>query len=424
MNLVKIIILFSIFFVEQRVFGIPMPIGLFFLMVLNVIVFQKTSIINSLKSRNNIRKILFLIVTSVIITYIIKYGNNEQIKQVYFYKTGVKPDFLYFKIALNGIIYLFTAILTFSIGLSYNANAKLIDRSINFIGNMLTINAVIIIIAWVLQTKGVIGRYNFNPVFNTSFGVNIQLSIIGFMLILPRIKSFRSMDLPTFQLLILALSILIIISRQNQIKFLIMVLIYLQITVKNVKRYRIPLFILILISTIIYLGINGIQSDIFDSYSAMADSQGDDVQSRYVTFTSAIDIFKNNIIFGIGYGMFGGYSTTILYLFGTQTYLSSPHNGFAAILSEMGLVGFILAFSLCFQIIKGFLRIIKSRSKDYHYKLVVSIFSLVLVNIVFLLSSNFFLLPPPSEYSYYGIASISWLLIGMVMSLEIKRNEK
>jgi O-antigen ligase len=323
--------------------------------------------------------------------------------------------------AMNGIILITTVILAFSIGLAIKGKEQTIRHIISFIINLITINAFVNVIAWAIQTKGVVGRYNFDLPIISSFGINIQWSILGFVLQISKIKRLRSISIDTVKLLILLLSIMIILSRENQVIFVIVLIAYQFLSVKKIKKPIIIFYVLIFIISIVFYAQSFLNSTVFNSYQEVANLKGDDFLVRYNNIISALHIFKNHILLGIGYGMFAGYNKTAVSITGVNFYLSSVHNGIISILTEMGFIGLIVNVVLASMIIYRMNKIRKHKSvyiDDNKY--ILAIFVFTFINIFAALISNYFLLPPPSEYSYYGVAVVSWFLIGLVLSFEKK----
>ena len=423
-KLTKLLIFCSIFLTDYRMFGLSITTIVFLLCTVIIILLHKNKSIKPIFLKDNIKKYLLIILALSIFTYFFKSGNIEHIKEVYYYASGAKPDFLYLKMVLNGVIFILTALLAFSIGLAYKGDDEGIIRIIKFSINLITLNALINISAWGIQTGGSIGRYNFILPISSSFGINIQWSILGFILQLSTIKEIKKISIDTIKLAILFFSILIIISRQNQLMFIVIFAIYLYLSSKRNKNFKSNAFFVILISSITYIGFKFIDITVFDTYKTMLNRQGDDFSSRYNILISALNIFKENILFGVGYGMFAGYNKTTILVTSANVYLASIHNGIIAILTEMGIIGLILNFILAIKIIRrmNFVRKLDSSYYLNSNKYIIAIFTFISVNIFSALISNYFLFPPPSEYSYYGIASISWLLIGVLISFSKKHN--
>lgn len=416
-KITKILIFCLLFLTDYRIFNIPIPTIVLLFSIIIIIIFHKNTSVKLLFLKDNIKSILSIILFFTIITYIIKSGNIESVKQIYYNSSGEKPDYLYLKMALNGLFFILTALLAFSIGLSYKGDEMAIKKIIKFIVNLITINALINIIFWLIQTGGVIGRYNFSPIIIPSFGINIQWSILGFILQLSNLRNNRKINFQSIKLIILFLSILIIQSRQSQLLFVMSLVFYFYLTSKNVSKLKVVLSSFIVIISIIYFASSIFSLETITLYQSTFDLQGDDILTRYAVFFSSLNIFKENILMGIGYGMFAGYNTTLIYVTGISQTLNSPHNGFMATLSEMGLIGMAINIVLAFKIIKR-LKIINRNNYIYNGEnnYVTAIYVFIFVNILSALISNYFLFPPPSEFSYYGIAFVSWLLIGIGLS--------
>jgi O-antigen ligase len=390
-----------------------------------ILIFYKKKSIRSIFLKDKIKGLLALILLLTIITYFLNVGNIENVNQINFYNSGIKTNYLYLKMAMNGVFMILTGIFAISIGISYKGKEEAINRIIIFLINLISINALINIIAWSIQTGGVIGRYNFNLPIISSFGVNIQWSILGVILQLSIIKEIRKISLQTIKLAILFLSILIIVSRENQLMLVIILILYLYFSTRKIPKLMVVAFILIIIISFFNYAQSIFNGAFINTYQTMLNPQGEDLLVRYDILVSAFKIFKENIIFGIGYGMFAGYNKVTVAITGVNIYLGSIHNGIISILTEMGIVGLFVNIILAFRIIRRLNIVRKNESKGNHFqnKYIIAIFVFITVNIFLGLISNYFLLPPPSEFSYYGIAFVSWLLIGIVFSWQSKATQ-
>lgn len=424
LKIAKILVFSSIFLTDYRIFGVPFTSIVFLLCIAIVLLFHKSKSIKPIFLKENL-KIFFLIILALsILTYIIKFENNEYIKQIYYNNSGFKPDFLYVKMAMNGCVFILSALLAFSIGVAFKGENQAIKKILNYIINLITLNAVINIIAWGIQTGGVISRYNFSLPITSSFGINIQWSILGFILLLSNIKSIWKLNLQTCKLIILLFSILIIVSRQNQLMFILMVVIYLNMTSIKTMYIRSFAFLIALIFVIVYFGQSIVNVSVINSYQKVLNPQGADLLIRFNTIISALDIFKENLIFGVGYGMYGGYNTSIVTITSALVSVNSPHNGVISILTEMGIIGLIFIIAMTFKIQKrlNFIKNNMNINEINQNKYIIALYVFITLNIFSALISNYFLFPPPSEYSYYGIASISWLLIGVLFSISKQKS--
>ena len=137
------------------------------------------------------------------------------------------------------IIFLVLAYFSLSLGSSVNGDLKLINKITNLIINLTLILAIANIYTWAISTGGVVGRYNFKPLLISSFGTNIQLSILGFLLLLSKIDNFSLYSFKTIKLVLFSLSILIIVSRLNQIMFILSLLLYYYYTAGKFAKIKI-----------------------------------------------------------------------------------------------------------------------------------------------------------------------------------------
>jgi O-antigen ligase len=173
-----------------------------------------------------------------------------------------------------------------------------------------------------------------------------------------------------------------------------------------------------LLFSIIFLWIF-LNTDSFSSYLDINSTESTDVAVRLLMLTSSYDIFLNHRFFGIGYGMFVGHNTVPVFNTGTvPIYLSSPHNGIAAILVEFGIIGLVIFLYISGVVIKTMNEKLKKIKDQQIYRYCTSIYvvQVVLMFSVFISNSNLF--GPPSEISYLYISFISWFMIGSVVGVK------
>lgn len=419
-GVISFLIVTSIFFVERRIVGVPVPFLQFFFIIIALILFREKFLVLGFFSENIIKKIILILLTSSIFGYILNYVNVDLVIKNYFYNTGERPNYLYLKMSFNGVLLLLLTYFSFSLGFSVKSDLKLINRIIRLIVNLTFLLAVVNIITWFISTRGVIARYNFKPILLSSYGINIQWSILGFLLLLSEKVKFNILSLKSVKLIIFAFSILIILSRLNQLLFLLSLLLYNYYNLQKFAKIKILLygFFSILIISFILPFLN-----IFNSYNSLLNIGGEDFQIRIATFYSTLNIFYNHFLLGVGYGMFPGYNVATVFVQRTEVNLGSAHNGLASILSETGLVGLVIHFTLIYFIFKGVLRKIKFKFKNTQYKFTTPIKVFIVLNISILFTSNYFLFPPPSEYSYVGITIVSWILIGILISFNKSKSQ-
>lgn len=127
----------------------------------------------------------------------------------------------------------------------------------------------------------------------------------------------------------------------------------------SVNRSKRSLYLigsLIIIITILYLIINYIPA-LAGSFSRMKMiiSGEDDMSGRMILWYAAIDIFKNNKLFGIGWKQFPNMTHIISMNFSDLSYMDT-HNIYLQILSEDGIIGFIVfIFFFIFCLITTFI---------------------------------------------------------------------
>lgn len=417
-------IIFCLMFLsEYRFFGIPLPTIILSFIFCVVLFFNKQTK-QLLLIKDNVKTILILILLTTIFSYFIGTENVEKIKQIYYTSSGERPNFLYLKISLNGVFFILLSFFFYSSGLALGKNEKNISIIIKSLVNLFTINALILIITWFIQTNGVLGRYNFDLIAVKSFGVNSLYSILGFLLLLSNKKNRKLVSFDKIKMGILLISILIIQTRLNQFLFIIMIIYYfklMKIKISSIKKIIYFIFSV----CFIFIGLPFLlKSGSLDIYTRIFTLEGIDFITRMAVIQSSLEIFKENFIFGVGYGFFSGYNTTPVYITGVSQVLMSPHNGLLAVLSESGLVGLLLNLILIKTILAKLKKNITTSSNinlhNNNYKVV--FYSFLLFTSLSGFISSFILFPPPSEYSYYGISFVIWLFIGLSSSNKKLKN--
>jgi len=81
-------------------------------------------------------------------------------------------------------------------------------------------------------------------------------------------------------------------------------------------------------------------------------NSGASVSARTDRYMSAIDIWKENFLFGAGFGSFGDF-------YNSDVALDYPHNLFLEVISELGLVGLLVIIALFFVAFTRFLNLAK-----------------------------------------------------------------
>jgi len=393
----------------------------FFLIVFSGFVYSENHFIKNLWRLDNISISIVILSFVACLSYIFNISNVNLVSETYSTNSEMSPTNLYWKIMINGLIFLASSLFSYQLGKTTSNNIWFFKKVFKFIFVLCLINAFANVITWVLTTGGIIGRYNFEPPITFSPGVSIIYSSIGFLLGLPILysskDSFKKLILK-FMLAILFLSILIILTRQGQISFIIMLILYhFKTSSNNITSWLKSIPILIFFIGFFLFIVFNINS--FSSYLDINSTESTDVAVRLLMLTASYDIFLNNPFFGIGYGMFVGHNTVPVFNTGTiPIYLSSPHNGMAAILVEFGIIGAILFLYISYLVVKTMsfnLRKIKDQ-QIYRYCSSIYVIQVVLILSVFISNSNLF--GPPSEISYLYLSFISWFMIGSVVGVK------
>ena len=410
-KLISFLVFCSVFLFELKILGVPFSYIIFLLISMLIILNYQRFYNEGFFLKSRIKQLIsFLIIYSVIIL-VSNYEYVDMLYENYKYNSGSEVSFLYFKVSLSAFILLVLSYFSFSLGYSIQNNEVLISKIITLIINLTFLLSLVNVITWLITTGGVISRYNFEPTLVSSYGVITQWSNLGFLLLLSENKKFRLISLTTFKLLILALSIMVILSRSSQIIFLLSVLIYLYFQIKRFAKFKlffITFSLLLLFSTLDF--------ELFNFYSTLNSIENDPFRIRFESIMIAIEVFKEYMFFGVGTGMFSLYNTTAIIVERQSNHLASVHNGFFSILAETGIFGLVIHLSLILAIIKGILIKVKTKifNNRFNFRLPIIIF--LMSNIILLFTQNYFLYPPSSEFPYYGISIISWILIGILTS--------
>jgi O-antigen ligase len=288
-----------------------------------------------------------------------------------------------------------------------------------------TLNALVTEAIWIIQTGGVIARYNSDHPLTGSPGVSIWMSSLGFVtgliLLLHGRRSLARSAALWASLAILFLSVAIIVTRQGQVAFLLLLALTLFLSRKHLPRRAarvLPLAAAFLGTLLLWLVVSGRAADMLTSYTVLNGMDAQDIVIRRTMIQASWEIFRAHPLFGIGYGYFPLVNSTPVQVTGLMVFLASPHNGIASIASELGGFGLLAAFLLAAA---AFLRVrrIRRRSRD---GLVHGFSSLVLAVILmeFLnqFLSNSLLVPLPIEKSMVQLSFVVWFLIGAASALE------
>lgn len=392
----------------------------------------------SWKINNGVETALYCLLILVLFSYLYNYSSFEAQKS-FVESMGMSTDFLFGRLSIYGLMTLLMLIGVYRIVSSY----ALSENNINSIVNVLlvsgSINAVITIGAWFVQTGGVFDRYNYMPPLEESQGIHLNYMSLVFLIAFAlwtsgAISRTKKMGL-IVTMALTGFSILTVMVRQGWIMFIISLLLYLGLSWKNLAsiwRLRATVLLIVFLAGGLYFAITQYQgiiqeqfAEIFDSAEESDFNQGS-VLMRLSLLEHAYDLFKTHPVIGIGYGHYPAYSTASIIVTGQEKFVSSPHNGILTIAAEMGIVGLFFYFCLCTYIISDSLATVRYADTGIARNISAAILSLIVVSIVSQFISNSTILPLPTERSITQSSFILWFLIGLVVNIKnriVKSNE-
>ncbi|MGD0497276.1 MAG: O-antigen ligase family protein [Bryobacteraceae bacterium] len=230
-----------------------------------------------------------------------------------------------------------------------------------------TIVSLETVFEWLKDTGGHISRYNFDPPTDLGAGDTSRIALIGaaccLLLLVRRRPRYRALLSAVFLLHLLA--IVTVQTRQGYVAALLQfaVLVPLCARLHFNPRQRMsaiavaPLAaVIVLAGTALLLTTSG-----FDrSFTSLENPNVEDRVNKAALFDMAMAIFRKNPVIGVGRGEFTIYADVPMVLQGQAVYVATPHNGLAELLAETGLPGAILAYVVCWLLIKRLWRVYKS----------------------------------------------------------------
>jgi O-antigen ligase len=369
------------------------------IVLLIVSMFLLSSSFFSTLDKNKILIMLYLIF--LVLISVINLNNDNLI--------NVDKGYLYIKTSINGLLWIAIAYFAYSIGKILGSNEGNVNQFLKFCLSLFLINGVVNIITWVSTTGGVISRYSFvSPITNT-VSAGILYSLLGYFLVLA--LPFKKKIIALIFQLVFIINIIIIGTRQVQIVFCIYAVYYYLLSFFVFKNKRIKLILLVLmVSPIVLLVATALLPTLAPMYKGIFDLQSADYYTRQVTQKVAFDIFLDNPIFGIGYGMFGMHNSAVVSVSGDT--LGSAHSGIFSLISEWGIIGLFLTVGLFINIIRTTSTSLKNAKSLSKLDIVGAV--VLRGTIVSFFISNFDLFPPPNERSYYLFGFILWIIFGII----------
>lgn len=316
-----------------------------------------------------------------------------------------------FNIFINGISVLFYAVTGLLTGEYLGENGKT-NTAIKAVALIGLYNSIINIYSWIVQTGGVVGRYNFHSIINMSVSANIGISVLGALLFFS--GPFKKKYFNVIGFIICASNAIIVITRMKQVTLVLYLLMFFwlynrsqQAAGRRVQRVIGALIVVCFLCLLLQEQL----STSLKFYSTLFDSSNSDNIQRDLARLDAKNLFNKTYGFGVGYGNFN--------VFSENTILASPHGGFYSILSEEGIPGLILYFSMTiFGIRDCYINAFMSNNKEL---IAVSVAVTISLALFFISNSSFF--PPANERAYYLECIIYWCFLGLLKSnTEVIRN--
>jgi O-antigen ligase len=349
--------------------------------------------------KNNIIIILYALLLCLVLLVNLK--NYEFV--------NLKEDFYYIKTAVNGFTWIALAYFGYQVGKILGENTFELNKFLKFCLTLFLINGIVNIFIWISTTGGIISRYSFVSPITNSVSAGILYSLLGFFIV--QALSLKSSYLSFLLKVIFFINIIIIGTRQVQIFFALYLVYYYLLSFKVYKNMRIKLLIKALsITPVIFLVLIALLPTFAPMYEGIFDLGSQDYYVRQITQKVAVDLFLENPIFGIGYGMFGVYNTAIISAAGDT--LGSTHNGFYSIISEWGILGILLTLGLFLNILSTSRKLLIRNNEKSKIDLVIIVFLRGVIFVFFV--SNFDLFPPPNERNYYLYGFILWIMYGVI----------
>lgn len=368
----------------------------------------------------------------MLLVTIVSYTSNSNsfASQIEFVESiGFSSSFLFLRLCLYGIATLVMLIGVYRIVSSNLISEHSVKVAIITIIVAGTINALVTIVAWLIETGGQFNRYNYLPPLEQSQGIHIKYMTFVFLLAFglwsTRIFSKFKRAFLMGVMLLTGFSTLTVMARQGWITFVITVLLYYSLSRKNMSDFikrRSGLFLggLITISVILVLfKYHGIAQE---QFSEIVNSSGREdtyssIYMRLVLIEHGLMLFKDHFWFGIGYGQYPAYSTVPIFISGFENFVSSPHNGIITLLAETGIVGTICYLWLCWNLLREILMSRKQVSFSLGNVITTATLSFLIVELASQFASNSVILPLPTERPMIQYTFLLWFLISLSVGM-------
>jgi O-antigen ligase len=281
------------------------------------------------------------------------------------------------------------------------------------------INALVNAVVWLVQTGGVVARYNSDLPLTNSPGISVWMSGLGFVAGLTVLLHGRRSGWRTAALLgalaLLFLSIAITVTREGQVVFLLLLGLTLLLSRKHLPRRAtrlLPAVAALAGALLLWLVLSGRAREMLAPYTELNSADAQDFMIRRTMLRASWEMFRAHPFFGIGYGYFPLVNSTPVQVSTLTVFLASPHNGIASIAAELGSFGLLAALVLAGAAFSR-IRRIRRDSPDPRIRGFCS-FLLALITIEFVTQfvSNSLFVPLPADRNMVQLSFVLWFLIG------------
>jgi O-antigen ligase len=404
------------FMIGSAVF--PYELLLFFVFI---IVIKKGLFRSAKKKLNNgysIKNIIItgiLFISSILIGLILSYVDNLKIVIV--------DNFMMIKTIVHVILTIFVLAGAFTCGFSLfkgEQDLLLVSWVLFFAFFLIALQTDV---AWIIETGGVISRYNFEPPSGLGQGDTSKVCILGllfaFFIYIKTQKPAQKIFI-VFSFFVIGLSIITIQSRAGYLTAIVQFFALLYFINKNKKdSINFSLKAVIIFFALAFLGFIFyaiFYTNLSQSLGEMTDVENSQSINRLLAIMDAIRMFTENPFFGVGWGHFVLHTQIVMTVSGIGHVVNSPHNGLAQLLGETGAIGTILALVISYLILKK-IWIIKQNVIQSDSKIFLGlIFFILLMIIVTSFAVSSYLFPPPVQRESVRPSFYYWFLIGYSLS--------
>jgi O-antigen ligase len=217
-----------------------------------------------------------------------------------------------------------------------------------------------------------------------------------------------------------AWSIATVEVRLGWVTFVLMLILYMALSWKSMEqKYRmraLTVFVVLVLGGFLFILTQvSTATTMFQQIltpAANSSTEGD-VAMRVTLFLQGWSVFREHILFGVGYGHYSAYSSAPVVVRGQWEFETSPHNGMIAIAAETGVIGLICAICLCVSLLQICYRA-RCRARDSVTRAFANaVLSLVLVLLPLQTIANSEILPIAVERGVVQDVFILWFLFGL-----------